>query len=166
MNKPHIEYFPQKGPKRFCIKNYNLNFPDNQLDDLPLLQVVQSLENLIDEIQPEIIYTHSPDDLNIDHQITFKATLTACRPIPKTSVLTMYAFEVLSSSEWNFGHNHTFMPNHFVDITEFFEKKVEAIQCYEEELRPQPHARCIENVRSLAGFRGMSIGVQYAEAFN
>ena len=53
-------------PKRFLAsKNCNLNFPDNQLDDLPLLQVVQSLENLIDEIQPEIIYTHSPDDLNV-----------------------------------------------------------------------------------------------------
>ena len=50
-------------------------------------------------------------------------------------------------------------------MTDFFEDKVEAIRCYQEELRPKPHSRSIENVKSLAGFRGMSVGVSYAEAF-
>ncbi len=57
----------------------NLNFPDNKMDSVPLLDITQSIEKKISEVKPDIIYTHHIGDLNIDHQITHKAVMTACR---------------------------------------------------------------------------------------
>ena len=59
---------------------YFLGFPDNQMDSVPLLNIVKKLEEIIDEILPDVVYTHHYGDLNIDHQITHQAVLTACRP--------------------------------------------------------------------------------------
>ena len=76
---------------------------------------------MIDKLQPEIIYTNHVGDLNIDHQITHKALVTACRPIPEFSVKEIYAFEVLSSSEWNISGVAVFSPTVFIDITDYID---------------------------------------------
>ena len=60
-----------------------LDLPDNQLDTIPLLKIVKKIEKKILSFKPEIIFTHFNNDLNIDHQIVNKATITACRPIGK-----------------------------------------------------------------------------------
>ena len=60
----------------------NLRFPDNEMDSVPLLSVIQAVEKVIHELKPEIIYTHHIGDLNVDHQVTHKAVITACRPQP------------------------------------------------------------------------------------
>jgi len=59
-----------------------IDLADNRMDSIPTLDIVQKLEPIIDEIKPSIIYTHHPCDLNIDHQLTHTAVMTACRPIP------------------------------------------------------------------------------------
>ena len=63
-----------------------LGFPDNKMDSLPLLDIVRPLEERVRDIQPEVVYTHHHGDLNIDHQITYRAVMTACRPVPAQSV--------------------------------------------------------------------------------
>ena len=82
-------------------KTYENDFPDNRMDTFPLLEITQSVEKVIKKIEPSIVYTHHYGDLNIDHQITHKAVITACRPIPQSSVKEIYSFEVLSSTEWS-----------------------------------------------------------------
>ncbi len=77
-----------------------LDFPDNQLDSVPLLQIVQSIEPHIDDFSPSVVYTHFAGDLNIDHSIVNRAVMTACRPQPNFSVQEIYAFEVPSSTGW------------------------------------------------------------------
>ncbi len=77
-----------------------LDFPDNQLDSVPLLQIVQGIEPHIEDISPRIIYTHFSGDLNIDHSIVNRAVMTACRPQPNFPVQEIYAFEVPSSTGW------------------------------------------------------------------
>ena len=59
------------------------NFPDNQLDKVPLLKLTRAIENRIKRIKPDIIFTHHWGDLNIDHQKVSKAVITACRPQKK-----------------------------------------------------------------------------------
>jgi len=143
----------------------NLDFPDNKMDVVPLLDVTQAIEKVVSEIQPDIIYTHHIGDLNVDHQVTHKAVVTACRPQPKFCVNEIYAFEVLSSTEWQTVGLSPFMPNVFVDITGYIETKRAVLKTYCDEMREEPHSRSIANAINLAKVRGSSVGVKYAEAF-
>lgn len=148
------------SPPRF------LDFPDNRLDTIALLDIVQAVEKEIDEVTPEIIYTHHGGDLNIDHVITNRAVMTACRPLPDQPVMSIYGFEVLSSTEWGSpDQNIPFYPVHFVSIEQYLEKKLTALNCYAEEMRAFPHARSREAVESLACLRGSHVGLKRAEAF-
>ena len=140
-----------------------LDFPDNSMDSIPLLNVVKKIEEEVNNFQPEIIYTHHIGDLNIDHQVTHKAVMTACRPQPNFCVKEIYCFEVLSSTEWTI--DNLFSPNCFVDILGTFELKMTAMKMYGAELRPYPHARSIESVKVLAQYRGLSVGIELAESF-
>ena len=90
-------------------KTFFLSLPDNKLDTLPLLEIIQKIENIINKVKPEIIYTHHHGDLNIDHQIINKAVLTATRPTNKHIVKSVRTFEILSSSEWNFQNSKLFV---------------------------------------------------------
>jgi LmbE family N-acetylglucosaminyl deacetylase len=81
-------------------ENYYLGLPDNRLDSLPLIEVIQLLEPIIHDVKPNTIYTHHHGDLNVDHSITHRAVMTACRPVPGHSVREIYAFEVMSSTDW------------------------------------------------------------------
>jgi LmbE family N-acetylglucosaminyl deacetylase len=143
----------------------NLNFPDNQMDSIPLLGIVKEVENKISELQPEIIYTHHIGDLNVDHQITHKAVVTACRPQPSFCVEEIYAFEVLSSTEWSAPGVEPFSPNVYIDITDYIDIKKQVLEVYSEEMRQPPHSRSIDNALRLNALRGNSVGVDYAEAF-
>jgi N-acetylglucosamine malate deacetylase 1 len=143
-----------------------LDFPDNRLDSIDLLNIVKSLEDVINSVAPKVIYTHHHGDLNIDHRITHQAVMTACRPLPSCSVEAIYAFEVLSSTEWSLsGSENIYDPRRFVDVSDYLEIKLRALHCYQQEMRPFPHARSYEMVEYLAKLRGGTVGLKAAEAF-
>jgi LmbE family N-acetylglucosaminyl deacetylase len=140
--------------------------PDNRFDEAPLLDVVKRVERLINEHQPAAVYTHHPGDLNIDHQITFRAVLTATRPTAGCPVLDVYSFEIASSTEWAFQQlQPPFRPSVFIDITETIETKLAAMAAYKDEARPFPHPRSPEALRAIARRWGSVAGLGYAEAF-
>lgn len=145
------------------IKQFELN--DNKMDSIPLLDIIKLIEKAIDKFRPEVIYTHHIGDLNIDHQITHKAVMTACRPQPGFCVKEIYTFEVLSSTEWQTPSYFPFIPNMFVDIGKQIEVKKVALEFYRDEMRLPPHTRSIQNILRLNAYRGNSMGVDYAEAF-
>lgn len=140
------------------------SFPDNQMDTVPLLDVVRVVEALIEELQPEIIYTHCGGDLNVDHQVAFRAVMTACRPQPGAPVREIYCFETLSSSEWSI-EAIPFAPNVFVDIEDTLPQKIKALNAYHLEMRDFPHTRSLQSVEALVRSRGTSVGMAAAEAF-
>ena len=140
--------------------------PDNRFDEMPLLEVVKRVERWVNDLRPEIIYTHHSSDLNIDHVVTHRAVLTATRPMLGCSVMEIYAFEVPSSTEWSFNRfNPVFCPNVFVDISDTIERKVKAMESYESESRSFPHPRSPEALRAIAKRWGSVVGLQAAEAF-
>jgi len=142
------------------------NFPDQRLDTIPLIIVIKSVEEVKQRIKPDIIYTHHQGDLNIDHQITFKAVLTACRPVKNETVREIYSFEVPSSTEWNSSDvQNFFVPDVFVDISETFNKKVDALKAYKSELREYPHPRSPEALEIIARRWGVNVGRELVEAF-
>jgi N-acetylglucosamine malate deacetylase 1 len=146
-------------------KVHYLELPDNRMDGLPLLDVIQPLEKIMREYAPEVIYTHHRGDLNIDHRITHQAVITACRPQPGHCVREIYGFEVLSSTDWSFARQEAFVPNVFVDISPYLSTKLKALQAYQSEMRSAPHTRSMEHAELLARHRGYKVGVEAAEAF-
>ncbi|WP_440691043.1 PIG-L deacetylase family protein [Candidatus Pelagibacter sp. HIMB1782] len=143
----------------------NFGFPDNKMDTVPLLKIVKKIEKKINEFKPNIIITHYENCLNIDHRVTFEAVMTACRPLKDTCVKKILSFEIPSSTEWALFKGKNFQPNYFIDISNHLGKKLEMIKFYKDELRPYPHSRSIKAIKSFASFRGVSVGVNYAEAF-
>jgi N-acetylglucosamine malate deacetylase 1 len=144
-----------------------LDFPDQRLDSLPLIEIAQAIERLAAPMHAEIIYTHAVGDLNLDHRLTCAAVLTAFRPMRGQSVSAIYGFEILSSTEWNFGaSNVAFQPTRFVCISDVLRRKIEALEAYNEEMRKFPHPRSYDAVRALAALRGATVGLEAAEAFS
>jgi len=139
------------------------DFPDNRFDSVPLLDIVKVIETIKNKIKPCIVFTHAEQDLNIDHQITYRAVLTAVRPIAGETVKEIFSFEVLSSTEWNFPLR--FSPDVFFDISETIDVKLAAMEKYQFELREYPHPRSIKGIRLNAEHWGMKTGLKYAEAF-
>ncbi|MFJ8066642.1 PIG-L deacetylase family protein [Psychrobacillus sp. NPDC096426] len=143
-----------------------LEYPNLLLETFPLHVITKEIESLVVKYEPSIIFTHHYGDINKDHQIVFQAVLTAARPLPGKKAIELICFETVSSSEWS---HHTddksFKPNYYVDITDTITKKLEALQFYDVEMRPFPHPRSYIGVKHLAQVRGMTIGAEYAEAF-
>jgi LmbE family N-acetylglucosaminyl deacetylase len=142
------------------------DLPDNRFDTVPLLEVVKIVEGVKRKIRPELILTHHRGDLNVDHQITFKAVVTASRPLAGESVKRILSFEVLSSTEWaSPKRDDYFQPNVFTDIRRTLRAKIKAMECYESEIARRNHPRSPVAIRTLAKRRGLSAGLTYAEAF-
>lgn len=150
------------------VKSLNLfNYPDNRMDSIDLLDIVKFIENNIEKLKPDAVVTHHLGDLNIDHQITHQAVITACRPYLLQSVKLILSFEVPSSTEWQSPTNGApFIPNWYEDISETIDLKLKALNAYETEMRKWPHARSIKAVEFLARWRGASMGLLAAEAFS
>ncbi|WP_202819748.1 PIG-L deacetylase family protein [Thaumasiovibrio subtropicus] len=144
---------------------FRFDFPDNKMDSVPLLSVVKEVESVISRVLPTIIYTHFQGDLNVDHYVTHKAVMTACRPQSWCCVKEIYCFEVLSSTEWNSKAEKAFLPQKIVDVAAQWDQKIEALSCYHREMRTAPHSRSIESVEALGTLRGATHGLDKAEAF-
>jgi LmbE family N-acetylglucosaminyl deacetylase len=163
----HIQELGQLANKQLGIDEVIfLGHPKLELESIPLHLLTKEIEKLIEKYKPSKIFTHHYGDLNIDHQITFKAVLTATRPLPNKEPIELITFETVSSSEWNAStSDNLFKPNYFVDITNNIDAKINALKHYDVEMRNFPHPRSYEGVKHLGRVRGMTIGVPYAEAF-
>jgi LmbE family N-acetylglucosaminyl deacetylase len=141
-------------------------FPDNRFDTVPLLDVVKVVEEEVEAVEPSTVYTHHGGDLNIDHQITHRALVTATRPTPRQVVRDVYAFEIPSSTEWAFHRSEAiFRPNVFVDISKTLELKIGALSRYDTEVREFPHPRSARALEAIARRWGTVVGCDAAEAF-
>ncbi len=139
------------------------DFPDNGFDSVSRLEIIKIVEKHIGKIKPKIVYTHYENDVNIDHQITFQAVITACRPCFSDCPDKIYIFETLSSTEWQLTDNQTFIPNTFINIEKYIDIKLTALEKYKDELRLYPHSRSLKGVKLLSQYRGLQSGLKYAE---
>ena len=141
-------------------------YPCCRFDGVGILEITKIVEKHIREVQPEMIYTHHHGDVNVDHRLVFDAMMPAIRPVSGFSVREIRCFESASSSEWipPVGAR-TFTPNVYVDVKESFDKKIEALKCYQSEIRDFPHPRSPEALTAYAKTRGAAAGLTMAEAF-
>ena len=144
-------------------KVFLLGFSDNRFDSIPLLDIIKKVEKIKNKVKPEIVFTHYKNDLNVDHRKTYEATITATRPMEDETVRTIYSFEVLSSTEWNYPT--MFSPNVFFDVSKTIDKKIESMKCYKDELKDEDHPRSINAIEINSRLWGIKSGMKYSEAF-
>lgn len=142
------------------------DFKDNQMDVYPLLEIVKSIEVTKHHYKPSLVYTHSSADLNVDHRVVSNAVLTAFRPQPGEMCKEIRLFEVASATDYgNSKITGLFSPNLFVDISDKWAEKNDALNAYSREMKDYPHSRSIESIKNLAKIRGNQVGYHLAEAF-
>ena len=143
------------------------DFPDNRFDTVALLDITKIIEKEKVKFCPDIIFTHHGGDLNIDHQRTFEAVMTATRPMDNEKVSTIITFETPSGTEWIASSEpRRFIPNLFIEVSEInLEAKINGMESYEFEKRKFPHPRSPKALKILAQQRGITVGKFYAEAF-
>ena len=163
-NPRYIEF--KKVNKILNFKSvHHLDFLDNQMDKFSNLEITIKIEKIFNQIKPNIIYTHHPNDLNIDHRKTSEAVLTVLRSKNLNKVEKILFFEIVSSSHQFHNKHNQFVPNYFVDISKFINLKLKLCKIYNLELDKFKGPRSLEAIKSLAIFRGSQVNVKYAEAF-
>ncbi len=143
------------------------DFPDNRFDSVDLLDIIKVVEKEKQEFKPTIIFTHHGGDLNIDHQRTFEAVITATRPMAHEKVQTIITFETPSGTEWRAASDpRHFIPNLFIEVCDAgINAKIKGMESYEFEKRAYPHPRSPEALKIQAQRWGVAIGKPFAEAF-
>jgi len=145
---------------------FKLDFPTTELDQIPTVQLLTGINNVINKIRPEILYIPFHSDVHTDHQITFKALMSCTKNFRYPFIRRILMYETLSETEFAPPlPKYAFLPNVFVDITDFFERKCESMLLYQGEVMAAPYPRSLEAIEALAKYRGSRIGVKYTEAF-
>jgi LmbE family N-acetylglucosaminyl deacetylase len=143
------------------------DFPDNRFDTVALLDLIKVVEREKSGFKPEIIFTHHGGDVNIDHQRTFEAVLTASRPMKDEITKTIVTFGTPSGTEWRASTDpRHFIPNWYMEVSEKnIQAKINGMEKYRFEKREYPHPRSPEALRLHARHVGMTVGCSFAEQF-
>ena len=147
-------------------KTFKLDYPAVKLDIIPIQEIIESISKVIFEIKPEIIYLPNRSDVHTDHQIAFKAAYSCTKNFRYPFIKKILMYETLSETEFAPAlPENTFIPNVFVDITNYFEKKLEIFKIYKSEVMEGPLPRSLKVIEAFDKCRGSRIGKKYAEAF-
>lgn len=153
-------------------KSYVADFGCMRFKDADHHEIVRFIESCIKECKPDVLITHHPADIHIDHGITAECCLEAAK-LPQRQTVSIPAIqrvmfmEVPSSTDWNISTaNGAFTPNTFVEVeAEDIAAKISAIGVYKNVIRHKPHPRSEASLNALAVIRGSQCGKEYAEAF-
>jgi N-acetylglucosamine malate deacetylase 1 len=143
-----------------------MEFPAPALNAFPSYKISLEFSKVFENYRPTHLFLPHPCDLHEDHNAIYRAALVSARPQGFHKISNIYCYETLSETEWSPNQGvHSFLPNHFIEVTDFFSKKIEAMKCFESQMKKFPHSRSFEGITALATLRGVSIGVERAEAF-
>ena len=144
---------------------FNLDLPTARLDRLPMADLIDRFSSVFKSFQPEEVFLPHPSDVHTDHRVVFDAAAACAKWFRYPSVRRVLAYETLSETEFGLDAERAFHPNYFVEISDFLERKLEAMAVYRSELGSFPFPRSIETIRALATLRGANSGFIAAEAF-
>ena len=143
-----------------------LEFPVVYLKETPTHIKNSKFREIVEDIKPNIAFIPHIGDMHVDHGETALAAMVALRPFENPQLNAIYTYETLSETEWNIPNSiNSFIPNVWSDISKTFALKIDAMRCFQSQLRDFPHPRSIEAIEALAKLRGSTIGAYYAESF-
>jgi LmbE family N-acetylglucosaminyl deacetylase len=124
-----------------------------RVEDIAMHELVRRMDQIVGDVRPDLVITHSANDLHWDHSLVNRATVSALRRTP----CDLFAF--LSSPEMN-AQSRSF-GNCFADISHHIDTKVKAIACHKSQLAKLD----LESSRDLARAMGRISGYQFAEVY-
>lgn len=143
-----------------------LNYPTMTLSSSSLIKMVPEISEIFMKVEPEVIYTLNRSDAHSDHRIIFDAVMACTKSFRYPFIKKLLMYECISETEFSPAlAEKAFLPNYFVDITDFLDLKLDIMKIFESELGEHPFPRSLDNIKALAHFRGASVGVRYAESF-
>ena len=152
----------------FCgVDHYfGLPFGANLMETYSRKERNAAFLDVLKKTQPDEVYIPHWGDMQLDHRITTETAMVALRPKYGNNVKRIYAYETLSETGLNTPTaDNAFIPNVYVDISDFLDRKLEAMRFYQSQLHPFPDLRSEGSITALARFRGATVNVQAAEAF-
>ena len=146
-------------------ESFFLEIPATMVCNEPVHVLNERIGSVIHSFSPQTLLCCYPDR-HTDHRAIFESVMVAARPVgPGRSIRRLAAFETLSETHWNAPHiEPNFIPNWVVDISDFIEKKLEALASYKSQISAFPGPRSVEAVEALAKFRGTQAGFAFGEA--
>jgi LmbE family N-acetylglucosaminyl deacetylase len=155
--------------KQYCqiLRKLNINHTSLIENDLSLdkNKIFNYLNNCILGFKPNIVFTHSQNDLHFEHRLVAEQVLLNCRNIPNSTIKTLYT-TVSPTYNWTYGQYGSFQPNTFIDISEYVKEKEEALKLYNMELpENQLDNRSIDSIMTWNKMYGHTIGVKYVEPY-
>ena len=148
--------------------SHALDLPAAMLDTIPAADVNAALGRVFATVSPDTVYIPHVGDVHRDHQIIFNAAMVCSRPTGASAPAPsrILAYETVSETDWNAAPlTPSFVPNVYVDITRYIDRKLKACALYASQIRPAPDQRSIETLRAQSIVRGSVIGCHHAEAF-
>jgi LmbE family N-acetylglucosaminyl deacetylase len=172
MNKNQSKYKVREQEIEKISKMYDFNgvhkleLNTMQVDEYSISELIEKISKVIKKVQPNIIYLPFKGDVHSDHRKIFEAAFSCTKTFRYPFIKNMYMMETLSETEFapsTMGDN--FVPNVFVDISKYLDKKIQLMKIFESEIDMHPFPRSEKNIKALATFRGASCGCEYAESF-
>lgn len=143
-----------------------LDLPEVVLSDMPLGELIAPLSDAIRRVEPEVLYIPNRSDVHSDHRVVFEALMACTKSFRYPFIKRILMCEVLSETDFAPAlPENTFIPNVYVDISAFAERKKQAIALFASELMPAPMTRSWEAIEALATYRGSQINAHRAECF-
>ncbi len=154
-----------KIKKLFDFNSVNrLGLSTTKIDKYSISELIQKISSVINKVKPNIVYLPFKGDVHSDHKYIFDAAYSCTKSFRYPFIKKIYSMEVLSETEFSPDDNG-FIPNLFVDISDYIDKKIEAMKIYEGEIGSHPFPRSERNIRALATYRGAISNCNYAESF-
>lgn len=145
---------------------HRLGLSTMRIDEYSMSELIGSISKVVSTVKPSIIYLPFKGDVHSDHRKIFEAAYACTKSFRYPFVKKIYMIETLSETEFAPSTKEdSFIPNVFVDISEFMDKKLEIMKVFKSEIAEHPFPRSIRNLKSLATLRGATAGCEYAESF-
>jgi LmbE family N-acetylglucosaminyl deacetylase len=169
-NKVIVDKIKSEALKAHAIigvkQTFFLDLPVVAINQVPVSEMNEKMLEIVKIVDPEIAFIPHKGDIHTDHVEVAKSAMVALRPVSAPNLKTIYAYETLSETEWNIPSvENVFIPNVWSDISNYLDIKLQAMNCYQTQIKEFPHPRSLEAIEALAKYRGSNICVKYAESF-
>ena len=145
---------------------HHLGIPTMAVDSFSMSELVRRISTIVQKIQPDTVYLPFRYDAHSDHRKIYEAASACTKSFRYPCVKRVLMMETLSETEFSpYFDSEQFTPNVFVDISDYFHKKIEIMNVFESELAPHPFPRSEGSISALAKLRGAMSGCYYAESF-
>ena len=145
---------------------HKLGFSTAKIDEYSMSILIEKISSVINKVKPNIIYLPFKGDIHSDHKNVFNAAHSCTKSFRYPFIEKVYMMETLSETEFSLSSkDSSFIPNVFVDISDYMNQKIDLMKIYDGEMGVHPFPRSVRNIKALATFRGATAGCEYSESF-